>query len=79
MPDAYTPTLQEIAPDRDWWLRDAGTHYRELAAWLRDRASACHLPNAQRELLSLAKRYERRAERFERRARIARRLGASAT
>jgi hypothetical protein len=54
--------------DRDWWQLD-GTHYRELAAWLRDVARKCRLPNARRGLLSLARRYEYRADRMDRRAR----------
>jgi hypothetical protein len=68
MPDQDTPSLQQIAADRDWWLTDAGAHYRELAAWLRDLAGKCHLPNPQKELLSLARRYEMRAGCLERRA-----------
>ena len=66
MSDDNRPTLQDIAPDRDWWLRDSGSHYRELAAWLRDVAGRCRLPNPQRELLALARRYQRRAEHLER-------------
>lgn len=31
MLDEHTPTLQEIAADRDWWSERAGAHYRELA------------------------------------------------
>jgi hypothetical protein len=54
--------------DRDWWQLN-GAHYRELAAWLRDVARKCHLPNPQRELLALAGRYERRADRLDWRAR----------
>jgi hypothetical protein len=65
MSDEHTLTLQEIAPDRDCWFRDAGAHYREVAHWLRGTAAKCRLPNPQRELLSLARRYERRAERFD--------------
>jgi len=66
MSDEYTPTLQDIAADRDWWLRHSGAHYRELAAWLRGVAARCRLPNPQRELLALARRYERRADHFDR-------------
>jgi hypothetical protein len=65
MTDDHTLTLHEIAVDRDWWLRDGGTHYRELARWLRGIAAKCRLPIARRELLNLAGRYERRAEHFE--------------
>ena len=66
MPDARQPTLQDIAADRDWWLQDSGSHYRELATWLREVAGRCRLPNPQREMLILARRYERRAEHLER-------------
>jgi hypothetical protein len=31
MTEKHTPTLQDIAADRDWWSADAGKHYRELA------------------------------------------------
>jgi hypothetical protein len=54
--------------DRNWWGPDNGMHYRELAAWLREIAGKCHLPNPQQELLTLARRYERRAQYLERRA-----------
>jgi hypothetical protein len=57
-----------MSDDRDWWQLD-GAHYRELAAWLREVACKCRLPNPQQELLTLAKRYERRAEYLDRRAR----------
>ena len=74
MPGEHTPesppTLQDIAADRDWWLRDAGAHYRELAAWLRERAARCRLSKLRSELLNLARRYERRAEQLERKARL---------
>jgi hypothetical protein len=69
MSSDYPPTLQDLAPDRDWWLRDTGSHYRELAVWLREAAAKCRLPNPQRELLTLARRYERRAEHLDRGAR----------
>jgi hypothetical protein len=68
MTDEYTPTMQDIAADRDWW-RDSGAHYRELAMWLREVAARCRLPNPQQELLGLARRYERRAAHAERRSR----------
>src|SRR6266550_5532272 len=44
MTDEHTPTLQDIAADRDWRSRDAGKHYRELAHWLRGIAAKCRLP-----------------------------------
>jgi hypothetical protein len=61
MSETRTPTYQNVAADRDLWQLDDGTHYRELAHWLRDVARRCRLPNPQRELLALAERYERRA------------------
>ncbi len=65
MLDGYTHTLQNIAADRKWWLRDSGAHYRELAHWLRGIAAGCRLPNPRKELLRLAERYERRAQHLE--------------
>jgi hypothetical protein len=67
MSDEHTPTLQDIAADRDWWLRDSGAHYRELAAWLRGIAAKYRFPNPRQELLSLARQYEPRATYLERR------------
>jgi hypothetical protein len=58
-----------IMNDRNWWQQDSGARYRELAMWLRDVARRCHLPNSQAELLSLARRYERRGEHLDRKAR----------
>jgi hypothetical protein len=43
-----------------------GSHYRELATWLREIAHKCRLPNPQRELLDLARRYEIRAGHLDR-------------
>jgi hypothetical protein len=51
------------------WCQSAGTHYRELAAWLREIGGRCRLPNPQRELLRLARRYELRADQLDRRSR----------
>ena len=59
MSEEHTPTLQDIAADRDRWRGDAGQHYRELAHWLRGIAAKCRLPYTQRELLDLARRYDR--------------------
>ena len=67
MSDEHTPTLQSIGTDRDWWLRDSGAHYRELASWLRGIAAKCRLPNPQQELLRLSRQYERGATYLERR------------
>jgi hypothetical protein len=53
MTNEYTPTLQDIAGDLEWWRQDAGVHYRELAMWLRETAGKCRLRNPQRELLPL--------------------------
>ena len=68
MSDEHTPTLQNLAADRDWWSADAGRHYDELAHWLRGIAAKCRLPYSQRELLNLARRYDARADRLSRRA-----------
>jgi len=53
MSGEHTPTLQNLAADRDWWSADAGRHYHELAHWLRGIAAKCRLPYSQRELLDL--------------------------
>jgi hypothetical protein len=63
MTNEHTPTLQQIAADRDWWSAHAGMHYRELAHWLRGVAANCRLPYTQKELLDLARRYDARADR----------------
>jgi hypothetical protein len=57
--------VQDITADRDCWFRNAGEHYREVAHWLRGVAARCRVANPQRELLDLARRYERRADRFD--------------
>jgi hypothetical protein len=62
MMDEHTPTLQDIAADRDSWSADAGTHYRDLAHWLHGIAARCRLPYTQRKLLDLARRYDIRAD-----------------
>ena len=67
MSEDHSPTWQQLADDRDWWLQDGGSHYRELAGWLREVAAKCRLPNPQRELLKLARTYERRAEHLDQR------------
>ena len=59
MSDEHAPTLQNLAADRDWWSTDAGRHYHELAHWLRGIAAKCRLPYTQKELLKLARRYDR--------------------
>ena len=64
MTDEYTPTMHEIAGARDSWQRHARAHYTEVAHWLRGIAARCRLPYSQRELLDLARRYERRADQF---------------
>jgi hypothetical protein len=55
----HTPTLQEIATDRDCWSAHAEEQYRELAHGLRGIAAKCRLPYTQKELLKLARRYDR--------------------
>jgi hypothetical protein len=44
MSEEHTPTLQDLAADRDWWLADAGKHYRELAHWRRGQMPAAIYP-----------------------------------
>ena len=46
MTEKHTPTLQDIAADRDWWSADAGKHYRELAHGLRGIAANCRVQSA---------------------------------
>jgi hypothetical protein len=58
-----------VRTDRDWWQLDGGEHYRELAEWLRDVARKCQFASPRRELLGLARQYERRAKVIEGRAR----------
>ena len=77
MPNEHAPTLhppqagipgecpvQDTAANPDQWYPKAGAHYREVARWLRGVAARYRLPSPQRELLTLARRYERRADRF---------------
>ena len=61
------------------WCQSSSTHYRELAAWLREIGGKCRLPNPQRELLDLARRYEFRADLLDRRSRQGRSKIAAAT
>ena len=46
-----------------------GDHYREMAGKLRDLARATRSPGIRRELVDFARRYDRRGEHFDRRAR----------
>jgi hypothetical protein len=64
MSDEYTPTLQDIAADRNRWSADAGKHYSELAHSLRGIAAKCPLPYTQKELLDLARLYDNTADRI---------------
>jgi hypothetical protein len=64
MSDEHTPTLQDIAADRNRWSADAGKHYRELAHSLRGIAAKCRLPCTQKDLLKLARRYDNTADRI---------------
>jgi hypothetical protein len=64
-----------MSGDREWRQLD-GAHYRELAVWLREVACKCRLPNPQQELLTLAKRYVRRADHLDRRVRANRRAAS---
>jgi len=45
-----------------------GDHCREMAAKLRELARATRLAGMRRELLAVAKRYDRRGDHFDRRA-----------
>jgi hypothetical protein len=50
-----------------WEVRQMdGEPYRQLAFKLLEIARQCELPNPRRELLSLARQYERRADLLER-------------
>jgi hypothetical protein len=49
-------------------LAPNGEHYREVARRLRGVARECRFPNARKELLDLAARYERRGDHFDRRS-----------
>jgi hypothetical protein len=55
--------LEDFAPPSD-----VGEHYREIAANLRLLANKIRLPNARREILNLAIRYEQRGHHFDTRA-----------
>ena len=46
-----------------------GDHYREMAGKLRELARLTHSPGIRRELVDLAKRYDRRGEHFDGRPR----------
>jgi hypothetical protein len=46
-----------------------GDHYREMAGKLRELARQAHSPGMRRELVDLAKRYDRRGDHFDRRVR----------
>ena len=50
-------------------LRGDGDHYREIAGRLRELARVKHSPGVRRELVDLAKRYDRRGDHFDRRSR----------
>jgi hypothetical protein len=46
-----------------------GDHYREMAGRLRELAHLTHSPGIRRELVDLAKRYDRRGDHFDGRPR----------
>ena len=62
---AEDPESRLAWSDPEWYF-SAGAHYRDLSVWLKEVASRCRLPNRQRELLTLARKYERLAARLER-------------
>jgi hypothetical protein len=49
---------------------DGGSHYREVAGNLRLLARQCLFPNARKEILDLAIRYEQRGHHFDMRAKV---------
>jgi hypothetical protein len=68
MTDENKFALHDIATNRDLWLSESRWHYQELAAWLREIAGKCRLPNPQKELLDITRLYERRADHLGREA-----------
>jgi hypothetical protein len=48
---------------------DGGGDYREMAGKLRELARLTHSPGIRRELVALAKRYDRRGDHFDGRSR----------
>jgi len=46
-----------------------GDHYREMAGRVRELARSTRSPGIRRELVDLARRYDRRSDHFDRRAR----------
>ena len=58
--------------DPEWYFA-ADAPYRDLSACLKEVASRCRLPNPQRELLTLARKYERLAARLARKGLLNRR------
>lgn len=69
MSNEYQQNSRYIEQERQRFAATAGPHYRKLAGTLRVLALECRLPNPQRELLSLARRYDRMAEHLNRSAR----------
>ena len=66
MSDEYQQNSRYIEQERQRFAATAGPHYRKLAGTLRALALECRLPNPQRELLSLARRYDRTAAHLDR-------------
>ena len=67
MSDEHAPALQDLTANCDYRSQDDQKHYRQVAHWLRGVAAKCHLPDPQRELRDLARRYDLRADHFDRR------------
>jgi hypothetical protein len=64
----FVPWMGAAAGETRAALAD-GDHYREMAGKLRELARLTHSPGIRRELVDLAKRYDRRGEHFDGRPR----------
>jgi len=65
--DAFVPWMG-VAVSETRAALAGGDHYREMAAQLRGLAHLTRSPGIRRELVDLAKRYDRRGDHFDRRA-----------
>jgi hypothetical protein len=64
----FVPWMGAAASESRAALAD-GDHYREMAGRLRELARQTHSPGMRRELVDLARRYDRRGEHFDGRPR----------
>ena len=67
-PGPFVPWMGAAAGETRAALAD-GDHYREMAGKLRELARLTHSPGIRRELVDLARRYDRRGEHFDGRPR----------